>query len=198
MADINLAIRQKFGVHRGDNAPYVGRIGSRSLLAVLLGELGFNRGAEIGVHQGGYSDELLAGNPNLTLFSIDPWSLYREQRNQDRQDKYYQQTIARLAKYEGRAIIMREFSVEASKRFDDGELDFVYIDAAHDFDNVMLDLIHWYPKVKTGGIFAGHDYWHQHCFGIIQAVDAFIKGHGINDWYVTNNEPVPSWLWVKP
>jgi hypothetical protein len=37
-------------------------------------------------------------------------------------------------------------------------LDFVYIDANHKYDAVKKDLELWYPKVRKGGVFAGHDY----------------------------------------
>jgi predicted O-methyltransferase YrrM len=51
-------------------------------------------------------------------------------------------------------------SVEASKLYEDNSLDFIFLDAAHDYENVYKDLIHWYPKIKSGGVFAGHDYHH--------------------------------------
>lgn len=40
----------------------------------------------------------------------------------------------------------------------DGPVDFVYIDAAHDYESVKADIAAWWPKVKPGGILAGHDY----------------------------------------
>ena len=52
---------------------------------------------------------------------------------------------------------MADDSLLASTRFKDGELDMVFIDGAHDYDSVFADLITWEPKVKEGGIFAGHD-----------------------------------------
>lgn len=194
--ELNLTIRKWFGVHTGDRTPYVGRIGTRSLLAKLLGELKFNRGAEIGVHQGGYSVELLNANPDLLLYSIDPWAKYSGNPRQAQLDVFYEKAKANLSKYPG-CTIMREKSVEASKKVPDGSLDFVYIDAAHDFDNVMLDMLHWYPKVRKHGIFAGHDFWHLHYSGVIQAVEAFVRGHDVRDWYVTTFETTPSWFWVK-
>lgn len=53
---------------------------------------------------------------------------------------------------------MEMLSVDASKLFEDGSVDFVFIDAAHDYDNVRADLCAWLPKVKHGGVLAGHDY----------------------------------------
>lgn len=49
-------------------------------------------------------------------------------------------------------------SAESASQFDDGSLDGVFIDAAHDYDSVVKDLAAWYPKVKPDGIFSGHDY----------------------------------------
>jgi hypothetical protein len=49
-------------------------------------------------------------------------------------------------------------SVEAAVRFDDQSLDFVFIDAAHDYTSVAADIRAWFPKVKVGGYLGGHDY----------------------------------------
>ena len=65
-------------------------------------------------------------------------------------------------------------STEASNLYADNSLDFVFIDANHSYEFVKDDIKHWYPKVKKGGILAGHDYipaWP----GVIQAVNEFIS-----------------------
>lgn len=49
-------------------------------------------------------------------------------------------------------------SVEASKRFENEQCSFVYIDGGHSYQQVKADLEAWYPKVKFGGTIAGHDY----------------------------------------
>lgn len=49
-------------------------------------------------------------------------------------------------------------SVDASHTFSDGFFDFVYVDAAHDYNSVKDDIEHWIHKVKKGGILGGHDY----------------------------------------
>jgi hypothetical protein len=37
-------------------------------------------------------------------------------------------------------------------------LDFIYIDGRHDYAGVKEDVEAWYPKLKEGGLFAGHDF----------------------------------------
>jgi beta-1,4-mannosyl-glycoprotein beta-1,4-N-acetylglucosaminyltransferase len=49
-------------------------------------------------------------------------------------------------------------SLEACTLYTDNSLDMVFIDALHDYKSVKADLIHWYAKVKPGGIIAGHDF----------------------------------------
>lgn len=49
-------------------------------------------------------------------------------------------------------------SEEAARDYADSSLDFVYIDAAHDYDSVQRDIDAWLPKIKNGGILGGDDY----------------------------------------
>jgi len=67
-------------------------------------------------------------------------------------------------------------STEMASHFNDNSVDFAYIDACHEYRKVRLDIMAWIPKVKTGGIIAGHDYNADHG-GVIKAVDeVFGKG----------------------
>ena len=73
---------------------------------------------------------------------------------------------------------VRMLSIEAAKRYTDESLDFVWIDADHSYRKVLEDLNAWYPKVKIGGMFAGHDYAPQHYgsrMGVIRAVREFFR-----------------------
>jgi predicted O-methyltransferase YrrM len=64
---------------------------------------------------------------------------------------------------------IRGGSSESARFFEDGSVDFVFIDADHVYDRVKEDILAWLPKVKPGGIIAGHDYNAAHQ-GVLQAV----------------------------
>jgi len=53
-----------------------------------------------------------------------------------------------------------ENSAKAAELYQDNSVDFVFIDADHSYEAVKKDIIAWMPKIKEGGILAGHDvYW---------------------------------------
>ena len=54
--------------------------------------------------------------------------------------------------------VLKMSSMEASQIIADQTFDFIFLDADHTYDHVIYDLTAWYPKLKTGGIFVGHDY----------------------------------------
>ena len=64
----------------------------------------------------------------------------------------------------------KNFSQHISNNFDDNDYDFVYIDANHTYENVKIDIELYLPKLKKGGIIAGHDY-HEVWPGVMKAVD---------------------------
>lgn len=67
-------------------------------------------------------------------------------------------------------------SEEASKKVKNESIDFLYLDAAHDYDNVTNDLNYWLPKMKNGSIISGDDY--VECWiPVIQAVNDFFAKH---------------------
>lgn len=49
-------------------------------------------------------------------------------------------------------------SWEVAAQFEEASVDFVFIDADHIYEHVKKDVLAWLPKVKPGGIIAGHDY----------------------------------------
>lgn len=64
--------------------------------------------------------------------------------------------------------IIQADSAAAAQEFEDLALAGVFIDAAHDYDSVARDLVAWQPKVRRGGIFAGHDAQHEPVLRAVQ------------------------------
>ena len=71
------------------------------------------------------------------------------------------------------------------------EYDFIFIDGLHSYEQVLKDCKNYYSKIKTGGIFSGHDY--NTIEGVNRAVNefAFSVGKTIKQ---TKNDV---WYWIK-
>jgi hypothetical protein len=175
--------------------------GGRGLLASLWHELGFKVGAEIGIESGRYSVTICATNPGVKLYCVDPWEVYpgyRDHVGQDHLEVLYNDTIARTKPYN--CEIIRGFSMDAVKNFEDESLDFVYIDANHDYKHVTEDITEWSKKVRKGGIVSGHDYKISKVGAMnntIEAVNNYTGAQNIKPWFVWGGDTAPSWMWVK-
>jgi predicted O-methyltransferase YrrM len=158
-------------------------------LASLFSELGFRTGVEVGTERGVYAKALCNRIRGLKLSCVDGWAAYkgyREHVSQAKLDSFYAETAERLSPYD--VTLVRKFSVEAAKGFADGSLDFVYLDANHDYGHVVADLCAWTPKVKKGGIVAGHDYIRrsnpEYPIGVVEAVDGYVSAHRIDPLFI--------------
>ena len=189
-------IRAKYNLkaNQSQHKLHRSRFGS---LTVLFKELGFNRGAEIGIETGRFSKSLLTVNPHLELFAIDTKA--------ELDNAYYNKAKNRLAPFNAR--IYKETSMNAVKRFADESLDFVYIDAAHDYKNVYNDIKEWSKKVRMGGIIGGHDYmdpnfdgkkdYYKEIYDVKAAVNDWVKANNINPLFVLTKVNCRSWFYVK-
>jgi len=157
-------------------------------------------GAEVGVQTGAYSEVLLRSVTWERFYCIDAWRQlenYVDAANvaDTEQECCYQQALQRLAPYARKVRVLRELSTEATGWIADGSLDFCYIDANHSFEAVAADIAAYFPKIRPGGILAGHDYCG--CWpGVMQAVDQFVGEHGQANFY--HHPAESSWLFFKP
>lgn len=147
---------------------------NRSGFPSFLNCLGLHQeSVEVGVQAGVHASSFLQGWKGSRLRLVDTWTppghasesqmLYVDianVRGGSAGKQHRAQCEVRLAEElrTGRAEIVNLDSTVAAARIPDGELDFVYLDARHDFAGVVADIHAWWPKVKTGGIFAGHDF----------------------------------------
>lgn len=114
--------------------------------------------------------EILNSNKHIIFDCVDTWDGSEEHTDKNSPfyepllevvDGLYNHCVSNLKPVENIVNLVRLPSIKAAKNYLDGTLDFVFIDAAHDYDNVVADIKTWLPKVKRGGILAGHDINHQ-------------------------------------
>jgi len=194
---VHKAIKNKFHLSNKTlaNLPHCsGQRYNRNHLAELYAELGFTKGAEIGVRRGRYTEILCRANPDLHMLCIDPWHVHEAKYHQKKQDEIYAYAIEKLARYN--TTVIRKTGMDALADIPDRSLDFVFIDGNHRFDWIMMDLIHWPKKVRKGGIISVHDVYNGEV-GVVQAVQAYVRSHNIIPWYITK-ELQPTAYWVNP
>jgi hypothetical protein len=192
-------MKLRFDVKDTDKSP-VQLPYTRQELANLFKTLEYTCGAEIGVDKGIFSEVLAKDNPQLRLYCIDPWKIYR--KYEDIKDEHeinvrYGITQKRLAPYNCK--IIRKSSLGALDDFRDGSLDFVYIDGNHTYDYVWEDINAWTKKVKIGGIISGHDYRSvRHALvGVSRAVDKYMLEHNIKMLFRFAKNNDSSWAFVN-
>lgn len=115
-------------------------------------------GIEVGVAEGGNAFDILSGLKIKTLYLVDIWAPYEEEG-----DRAFDSTALEdaakdnLKKFKKKTVFVKKLSVDAAKDFEDNSLDFVYIDANHQYEYVKEDIEAWWPKVKVGGMLCGDD-----------------------------------------
>lgn len=163
-------------------------------------------GVEIGVLFGEYSRYLLSNWPGR-LFCIDPWaqqdpSVYCDGCNAVNLNKAMDKAIAAVKEFGDRAVIMREYSLSAARHFKDGQLSVAYLDGNHSFESVTADLRAYWPKIKAGGILAGHDFYERHTdfhdCGVETAVREFAMQNHLKLNVIPDKEGEPGWWFDKP
>jgi hypothetical protein len=78
--------------------------------------------------------------------------------------------------YGDRISLIITDSVNASRLFGDASVDWVHLDARHDYASVKADIQAWLPKIKPGGWLSGDDYNELKWPGVVQAVGELLPG----------------------
>jgi lipopolysaccharide biosynthesis glycosyltransferase len=179
--DIQISLREEFGT--------------------LLNRLGLNgNGIEIGVCEGEFSEILLKTSNLKKLYLLDLWQhiedgyIDRNNVDQNTHEARYFQVLSNMEKYGNRVTVIRADCDVAHRYSLDNHFDFIYLDADHSYESVKRQLHNWYPKVRKGGILAGHDYISGvdragTVFGVKDAVDEYCKENNIKLYVTTDDTP---------
>jgi len=140
----------------------------------------FQRFVEIGVYRGAscafLGRQLLARGTPFELYAVDLWERVNAETDYDRviDVSIWNAFIAQMRAdgLETKVVPIKQESALAASHFTDCSIDFAFIDANHSYEHVKKDIQAWHPKVKQGGMLAGHDYG-EPC-GVKQAVDELL------------------------
>ncbi|MBF8249506.1 MAG: putative N-acetylglucosaminyltransferase [Candidatus Levybacteria bacterium] len=185
---------------------YCSRVGT---LPKLFKKLGFKVGVEVGVGKGYFSKAICLQCPNIKLYSVDAWALWDDASHgkiQKMFDEIYAKAVNRLSGLPNNKII-RGWSMDVVKQFANNSLDFVYIDAIHDYKNTYQNINRWSKKVRKGGVICGNDYaspkemkslgdFNNVNYGIKRAVNDWVRKNKIKPLFILT-KGVPNWMYVK-
>lgn len=154
-------------------------------------------GLEIGCAEGNTTKHLLSNIPNLKLYGIDPYNKYIDWNGYDLNDDHMDRTTKKfkdnIKSYKDRHYLYKDFSDNVVNEFEDNSLDFIFIDGLHTYEQVLKDCRNYYSKVKSGGIFSGHDY--TMIAGVNRAIVEFATEIEIPEIF---DVEVDVWYWIKP
>jgi hypothetical protein len=132
---------------------------------------GFTLGVELGILKGRVFFTLLDHCPRLTMIGVDTWYtdhndtprgikrtwMDKGVRSYKNQEDNRQEVEGRAIYYTHRAVVLAMSTAEAALQVDDASVDFIFIDASHEYEGVKADILAWKPKIKPGGMLSGHD-----------------------------------------
>lgn len=106
--------------------------------------------------------EIANSKKDICLYVVDTWEGSVE-HIEDSVDlgltDLYDTFINNMKPVEQYYFPLKITSEEASKKFKDNSLKFVFLDGSHEYEDIKSDIKNWLPKVKSDGILAGHDYY---------------------------------------
>lgn len=178
-------------------------IESREQFGLLLNRRNLiGHAVEVGTHQAEFASAFLRGWQGKILTCIDPWRdnlpnyqdpLAGRERTQD-----LLVAIQALREFEDRVRIVLQTSPQASWFHVDESLDFVYLDGNHAESAVAQDIAAWWPKLRPGGVLAGHDWGHEWRPAIQAAVLNHTRPLGLTVRLVQCPIRAYSWFVEKP
>lgn len=204
----------------GGNRYGLPTIKSRREIATVLESLKMRTGAELGVKIGTFAEHNLNHWKSCSkYYLIDLWGEqvnYADLSNinQSMQDSNFQYAQHRLSQWQDKTVFLRQLTSKAAENIPANSLDFIYVDARHDYCGVMEDLRLYWPKLRLGGILAGHDYldatapqlknskqdWSlcangSHHMGAVKgAVDDFAQDHSLVVTVTYKETMWPTWM----
>lgn len=157
-------------------------------------------GLELGVWTGENFCFILQSCPNIkTLYGIDPFKPYMDW-NRLIDENFMANVKAtaldninnQIGDLKEKVTFFEDYANNVLDKIPDGSLDFIFIDGDHSYEQAKNDITKWWPKVRTGGLFSGHDF---SLPGVTRAIKEFRAENNISTRFKFCDNDV--WLWYK-
>jgi predicted O-methyltransferase YrrM len=165
----------------------------------LIRLISANSVIECGVALGGHANDLLTNLSTISYTGVDPY-----QHGYDNSDSFVSEVEASLGMtgqiamdslfeavrdslelFGDRAHLVRQDSIKYSQSLENGTVDLVFLDDNHTHEYVSNELASWWPKVRSGGILCGDDYWMP---SVKSAVESFAASNGLPLRFIAKNQ----------
>lgn len=139
------------------------------VISSFMLEQGYKTLVEVGCKEGRTTGHILKTVPDSRVIAVDPWCSMPAQKAITGGETYEEWDFAKIeaefkenvGEWGDHVRMLRMTSALAAEEVKGAVTDVVFIDAAHDYENVKIDIRLWWPKIRPGGMLVGHDFNHK-------------------------------------
>lgn len=167
--------------------------------------------AEVGVWRAISSIHFMERGPQIHLYLIDPWKKAEEEYLKHEPEKLTDELASKekvieamehhkdYFPIENEYTIIEKLGYEAAEEdLKDEKLDLVFIDGDHSDRGAYMDLAAYFPLVADHGVIVGHDGLLYGSFGVLHAVQRFLKDSNIElKTFHTGHDAGTFWFYKK-
>ena len=141
-----------------------------------------------------------AGRDDIKIYAVDAWA--HVARNGEQQamgaaaggdfNLFCQQMLQHAPAELQRINVIRTWSTDAARLFDENSVSLVVLDADHTYEWVSAEIRAWRPKLTAEGVMGGDDYHDAEYPGVVQAVQE-VYGDWPGNLEVRREQNWPTW-----
>lgn len=138
-----------------------------------------------------------ANKENVKIYCVDTFQGSTEHSSLNLPEDFSSVFKENLQYFIGRNMVIpcqgRSDSKEILDKFEDGSIDYIMVDGAHEYEPVVDDIENWWPKLKPTGTMFGDDY---KLASVAEAVNTGLNNIGIKT-YGANSSVEQTWYISK-
>lgn len=156
---------------------------------------------EVGVASGLFTADILRMG-SAKHYAVDSWTELPQRGDggfpQSWHNENLESTLRLIEPYKDKVVILRGLSDHMSHQIPDESVDFIHLDGDHSYSGVKRDIEFYWPKLKPGGVFSGHDFENE-AYGVKGAVLEFAYNNKLEVIPIPEDQPCDAGFYIiKP